>query len=47
VIRPVGGWQGLGPMLAGNFLVAAVIVYMMVCPIMPHYTRIVAKWLYR
>lgn len=42
-----GGWQGLAPMLAGKLLVATLIVFLMVYLIMPHYTRMVAKWLHR
>ncbi len=41
------GWSGVGAILFGKFLVAAIIVYLMVYLIMPRYTRLVAKWLYR
>lgn len=43
----LGGWQGVPAMLLGKLLVATVIVYLMVYLIMPRYTRLVAKWLYR
>lgn len=41
------GLQGVPALLPGKLLVAAVIVYLMVYLIMPRYTRLVAKWLYR
>jgi hypothetical protein len=43
----LGGSQGVPAMLLGKLLVATVIVYLMVYLIMPRYTRLVAKWLYR
>lgn len=43
----VGGWSGTGGLLLAKLLVAIVIVYLMVYLIMPHYTRLVARWLYR
>lgn len=39
--------HGTGGMLLGKLVAASVIVYLMVYLIMPHYTRLVAKWLYR
>lgn len=47
-LSPLVGWsQGVAPILAGKFLVATLIVFLMVYLIMPHYTRMVAKWLHR
>lgn len=43
----LGGSQGVPALLLGKLLVAAVIVFLMVYLIMPRYTRLVAKWLYR
>ncbi|MFN3988109.1 MAG: antibiotic biosynthesis monooxygenase [Rhodocyclaceae bacterium] len=43
----LGSWQGLAAMLGGKLLVASCIVSLMVYVIMPHYTRMVARWLYR
>jgi len=43
----IEGWQGLPAMLLEKLLVATVIVYLMAYLIMPRYTRLVAKWLYR
>jgi antibiotic biosynthesis monooxygenase (ABM) superfamily enzyme len=43
----LGTWQGLSAMLFDKLLVAICIVGLMVYLIMPRYTRMVAKWLYR
>lgn len=43
----LGGWSGTAAFLPARLCVASVIVYLMVYTIMPHYTRLVAKWLYR
>ncbi|PTS82474.1 hypothetical protein DBR00_18190 [Pseudomonas sp. HMWF032] len=43
----LGAGQGLPAMLFGKLLVATCIVGLMVYVIMPRYTRMVAKWLYR
>lgn len=47
LLGPLLGGEGVAAVLAGKFLVAAAIVYLMVYLIMPRYTRLVAKWLYR
>jgi antibiotic biosynthesis monooxygenase (ABM) superfamily enzyme len=39
--------EGPGGFVLGKLLVATAIVFLMVFAIMPHYTRLVAKWLYR
>lgn len=46
-LGPLLGGEGVPAMLAGKLAVAIVIVALMVYAIMPHYTRLVAKWLYR
>ncbi|HEX9464332.1 MAG TPA: hypothetical protein VGB82_17170 [Alphaproteobacteria bacterium] len=37
----------LGEFIVSNLIVAAIIVGLMTYVIMPHYTRLVANWLYR
>lgn len=39
--------DGPGGFLLGKLLVAGAIVFLMTYAIMPHYTRLVATWLYR
>ena len=40
-------WPWLTGYLQSQFVVAATIVFIVVYLVMPHYTRLVAKWLYR
>lgn len=43
----MGAWSGTWSFILGKALVATTIVFLMVYVIMPRYTRLVAKWLYR
>lgn len=43
----LGSLHGMGGLLLGKLVAASIIVFLMVYLIMPHYTRLVARWLYR
>ena len=46
-LGPLAGGGSIAALLLGKLLVATLIVFLMVYVIMPRYTRLVAKWLYR